>query len=132
MQAFLTKYYQALFAVLILAIAGFAFYCGMLYGGSTREKVQRGIELRCAPEVVASLTVPVENLGQGTVLGAIPPSPTTATLSDTPQGAFAGSKNGTKYYTPDCAGLERIKPENRIWFQTIEDATLQGYTPANC
>lgn len=132
MQAFLTKYYQALFAVLTLAIAGLAFYCGMLYSDSSGERAQSGIELRCAPEVLTSLTVPVNKLGQGTVLGSTTPSVTTTTSSDTPQGAFAGSKNGTKYYTPDCAGLERIKPENRIWFQTAEDATLQGYTPANC
>ncbi len=132
MQAFLTKYYQPFFVVLILSIAGLAFYCGMLYGSFGDKRAQSGIELRCAPEVVSSLTIPVEKLGKGAVLGATTPSGTTTTSSDTPQGAFAGSKNGTKYYTPDCAGLQRIKPENRIWFQTIEDATLQGYTPANC
>lgn len=119
-----------LFAVLILAIAGFAFYCGMLYGGSSGERAQTGIELRCAPEVLASLTVPVDKLGQGSAQGTV--LGTTTSSSDTPTGAFAGSKNGTKYYTPGCPGLERIKPENRIWFQTAEDATLQGYTPATC
>lgn len=131
MHTFLSKYYQALFGILILAIAGLAFYCGILYSSSEGGRAQNTVELHCAPEVLASLAVPVEKLGKGTVLGATTPSPTT-NATDTPQGAYAGSKNGTKYYTPDCAGLERIKPENRIWFQTVEDATLQGYTPANC
>lgn len=48
------------------------------------------------------------------------------------KGLYVGSKNGTKYYTPGCAGTNRIKPENYIWFQSVEDATLQGYTKGSC
>jgi hypothetical protein len=47
-------------------------------------------------------------------------------------GAYMGSKNGTKYYTPGCPGTKRIKPENYVWFQSVEDATLQGYTKGSC
>lgn len=48
------------------------------------------------------------------------------------KGNYVGSKNGTKYYTPGCPGTTRIKPENYIWFETVEDATLQGYSKGSC
>ena len=50
----------------------------------------------------------------------------------TAKGAFVGSKNGTKYYRPECPGVARIKPENYIWFNDEQDAQLQGYSPAQC
>jgi len=66
-----------------------------------------------------------------------------ATLSATPTSTgvgaptetsgFVASKNGTKYYLPDCAGAERISPSNIIWFATAAAAVSAGYTPAaNC
>ncbi len=123
MQQFLTRQYRLIFPVLIMGIAGLAFYVGMLEG---REGGQGStVSLNCSDSVLSTLAIPTRALAQDTapeVLGA-----TTAQ-----QGAFAGSKNGTKYYTPGCAGLDRIKPENRIWFQTAADAELQGYTAASC
>ena len=48
-------------------------------------------------------------------------------------GQLVGSKNGTKYHYPWCSGAERIKEENKIWFQSAEEAKRAGYTPAaNC
>ncbi len=46
-------------------------------------------------------------------------------------GIYVASKNGTKYYLPSCSGAGRIKDENKVWFQTVEDAVAAGYTPAN-
>lgn len=109
------------------AIVGLSFYVGMLQG---RQQEGTDVVLSCSDSVLGALRIPLEDLAV-----AAAPVPTT-TISASPttstQGAFAGSKNGTKYYTPGCAGLNRIKPENLIWFQTKEDATLQGYTPAQC
>lgn len=49
------------------------------------------------------------------------------------RGNFVASKNGAKYYRPDCAGVKRIKEENKIWFDSAEEARARGYTPAaNC
>ncbi|MBI1888440.1 MAG: hypothetical protein HYS15_00680 [Candidatus Spechtbacteria bacterium] len=49
------------------------------------------------------------------------------------QGLFVASKNSTKYYLPTCAGVKRIKEENKIWFNSKEEAEGLGYTPAsNC
>ena len=48
-------------------------------------------------------------------------------------GVFLASISGAKYYLPDCSGVARIKEENRIWFDTREDAEKAGYEPAaNC
>jgi len=48
-------------------------------------------------------------------------------------GNFLASINGEAYYPKDCAAANRIKEENRIWFNTKEEAEIQGYRPAqNC
>ncbi len=54
-------------------------------------------------------------------------------LGASAKGAYVASKNGTKYYLPNCSGVNRIKEENRIWFATVEQAKARGLTPAaNC
>ena len=46
---------------------------------------------------------------------------------------FVASKNGSRYYLPDCSGAKQIKEENKIWFGSPEEAVATGYTPAaNC
>ena len=40
---------------------------------------------------------------------------------------IVASKNGTKYYLPGCSGIDRIKPENRVFFDTEEQALDAGY-----
>ncbi|MDO8600103.1 MAG: hypothetical protein Q7R73_00590 [bacterium] len=48
-------------------------------------------------------------------------------------GKYVASKNGTAYHYPWCSGAKRIKEENKIWFQTKEEAESRGYKPAaNC
>lgn len=48
-------------------------------------------------------------------------------------GTLVASKNGGKYHYPWCSGAQRIKEENKIWFDSADDARKAGYTPAaNC
>lgn len=48
-------------------------------------------------------------------------------------GQYVASKNGSAYHFPWCPGAKRIKEENKIWFQTKEEAETRGYKPAaNC
>lgn len=63
------------------------------------------------------------------------------TVAETPQGevegvstgAFVASISGTKYHLPHCSGARNIKEENKIWFDSREDAERAGYEPAaNC
>ena len=41
---------------------------------------------------------------------------------------YVASKNGKMYYSLDCSGAKRIKPENEVWFSTKEDAEKSGYS----
>jgi len=68
--------------------------------------------------------------------GSVTPldSPPTAlsTVSST-TGQFVASKNGTKYYLPSCAGVDRISEANKVWFVSSNAAETAGYAPAaNC
>ena len=48
-------------------------------------------------------------------------------------GTYVASRSGTKYHLPSCSGASRIKEENKVWFQTKEQAVAAGYEPAaNC
>ncbi len=48
-------------------------------------------------------------------------------------GKFVASRNSTKYHLPWCSGALRIKEENKIWFESVEEARAAGYSPAaNC
>ena len=43
-------------------------------------------------------------------------------------GKYVASKNGKLYYTASCKGANRIKEENKVWFDTADDAEKLGYT----
>jgi hypothetical protein len=46
---------------------------------------------------------------------------------------LVASKSGTKVYYVWCSGVSRIKPENKVYFDTVEEALNKGYKPAsNC
>lgn len=50
-----------------------------------------------------------------------------------PGGQIVASKTGAKYHFPWCAGASQIADENKIWFDSVEDAQKAGYAPAsNC
>ena len=44
-------------------------------------------------------------------------------------GMFLGSKKSDVYHYPNCRYRKMIKPENLIWFTSVEDARDQGYRP---
>lgn len=46
---------------------------------------------------------------------------------------YVASKNGKLYYSLDCSGAKRIKPENQIFFSTNEEAEKSGFSlSSNC
>ncbi len=60
---------------------------------------------------------------------ADPTTPSVASVaSGSPEKAFVASKTGTKYYPADCGSVTRIKPENRVYFGSEQDAQDKGYT----
>jgi hypothetical protein len=42
---------------------------------------------------------------------------------------FVGSSSSKKYHRLDCRYAQKIKPENRIYFSSEEDAKSEGYLP---
>jgi hypothetical protein len=45
------------------------------------------------------------------------------------QGQFVGSKNSDIYHYPTCSHVDQIILENKIWFDTAQEASNKGYTP---
>ncbi len=116
MQAFIDRFYQPILLSLLALLLGVVFYTGYLEGKSSNEQP---VVLACSQNVLDKLSIPVQNIAEGTA-----PAVTT--------GIYVGSKNGTKYYLPSCSGAKRISPANYIWFQSVQDAQIQGYTPGSC
>lgn len=62
-----------------------------------------------------------------------PKAQTASLLEATKKGEYVASKNGTAYHFPWCPGAKQIKEENKIFFNTKEEAEKAGYKPAgNC
>jgi hypothetical protein len=81
----------------------------------------------------------IEDLGgKAEVLPASAASAPSAAKKEAPAAVaaekkYVASKNGTKYYLPECSGVKRIKEENKVWFASKEIAEAEGYGPAaNC
>lgn len=59
--------------------------------------------------------------------------PSSLGISLSTKGKYVVSKSGKAYHLPWCPGALKIKEENKIWFQTKEEAEKAGYKPAgNC
>lgn len=120
MSDFFTRQYYLFFFLLLFGVISAAFYVGFLFG---RQKFPSGVALQCTDSVLSSLTVPVAAIARGDI---------TKETQMAAEGAFVGSKNGTKYYRPHCGSVKRIKSENYIWFANAQEAQLQGYTAGAC
>ncbi len=113
--------------LLIVLVGAGAFGLGRL---STDDREQR-----VPVQIIESAAV---RESQAAALGSLSekkstetPTTTTPVLQD--GGKLVGSKNGTKYHFPWCSGAVRILEENKLWFNSIEEARAAGYTPAaNC
>ena len=60
-------------------------------------------------------------------------NPRGITITGPNNALFVASKSGSAYYATWCSGASKIREENRVWFQTKQDAQAKGYRPAkNC
>lgn len=98
------------------------------------------VEPRLTPEeapAAARITVqnPAEKAVKSeteTIKTAAPESGVT-TPTATGEVTYVASKSGTKYHLPWCPGAKQMKEENKIFFDSKEEAEAAGYTPAtNC
>lgn len=113
-------------AGLLLGVGIASFGLGRLsvLGNSAGQGSQSQIAL-VASHLPAPLAATSASSGKPLTLDVIQPTPETA--------SYVGSKSGTKYHLTTCAGAKRIKPENKIYFNTPKDAEAAGYSKAsNC
>ena len=69
----------------------------------------------------------------GTRLETAPQQVSTSEVGASTSDVGVVSKNGTKYYLPGCAGVDRISDTNKVSFPSAAAALAAGYTPAaNC
>lgn len=47
------------------------------------------------------------------------------------RGNYVASRNGTKYYPYGCASANRISDENKVYFDTKEEAINSGYSASS-
>ncbi len=112
-----------LLSILIVAISLSSFALGRY---SVTEKATGTISSQQKAEVVNSMN-------GGSVPGVEKEVPTETSVSPQQGSEYVASKNGTKYHLPWCSGAKRIKEENKVFFQTKEEAEKAGYAPAsNC
>ncbi len=57
---------------------------------------------------------------------------TTSLTSDNKKCVFVASKKSKKYHKADCRFAKRIKPDNKICFESKAEAEKKGYVPAHC
>ena len=112
MKSFVFRHYRLVLSLLLGLVVSLAFYVGFLEG---KKATRPSVVLQCDSALLQSLVIPTATLAQGI-------------YPKQQSGAYVGSKQGSKYYTKGCTGLDRIKPENYIWFNTKKDAELQGYS----
>ena len=133
MVSFIHKYYLIFFVFFVATIVGLSFYLGYQKGSSGSKTTNDGIVFSCPNAVLDKQKISTTKITPNNLnLSANASSAIDNQVNTEQKGIYVGSKNGTKYYTPGCSGTNRIKAENYVWFQSVEDATLQGYSKGSC
>lgn len=91
--------------------------------------------------IFAIILVGISAFGLGRLSSSVEerPAVTLVRYSQTDQvpmrigGKLVASRMGSKYHYPWCFGARTMKEENKIWFDSEDEARKAGYTPAgNC
>lgn len=113
--------------LLIVVVSVVFFYLGRI-SAIKDENQGIGITYPPASRQVASVINSAQNSTTTTEKVA-----TSTTKALVPSGAVVGSKSGKKYYFPWCGTVKRIKPENQVHFDSIEEAKAAGFVAGgNC
>lgn len=116
---------QIFYGFIVILVAIISFILGRLSVENSHSATKPAVQM--IEPINLTATVPQMNSVE-----ISPKDSTISTKTDT-NDQFVASKNGKRYYTKDCAGAKRIKPENLISFKSREQAESAGYTKAaNC
>jgi len=129
---------KILYALLALTFLALSFWSGKLTTQIEASKEPQAIcpvEDTDSQETVSQMLdllkeVPPE-LQKETV--AVVANPSTPPAETSTEGAYVASKSSSskKFHEANSANGKRIKPENRIYFKTKEEALAAGYTPGS-
>lgn len=70
-------------------------------------------------------------LGEGSTISQNKPYIENSSAIDSMSSKVFRSKTGKIYYFTSCNSGNRVKPENRIWYNSSEEAEKAGYTLAS-
>jgi uncharacterized protein YpmB len=118
---FVKKIEIILLIISAILIGGSAYFIGKI---QTLESRSNTIQV-VYPDAIAIKTDAINTPNQvvASINGAVE--------TNSPIGKIIASKNGKRYYYESCSGINRIKPENRIYFDTKEQAEAKGLTLAS-
>ena len=105
------------FVELVLALAVTAGYAGIATVREARSPAQ-------AVVITTERNVPPETAALPPETAPETPKPTAAV-----QAAYVGNRNSMKFHSADCRYAAQVKAENRIAFDSAEQALIAGYTP---
>ena len=119
-------------AVAFMLLAFFAFLVGRI---SSQAGEKEPIVIR-VPDSVLQKQAEMDKIDLTEL--AFPKSPQNAaapshlsSISTAEQkGQYVASRNGTYYFAANSLMAARIKPQNRVWFQSPQDAETKGYKPS--
>ena len=129
---------DGLLTALVVLLASSASYGLGILTGQDMARERGGVEIHQG--------APGADLSASAALAPIPKSSKSSTVSKgyTPPakqekmgtataetGKYVASKNGSKYYLPSCGTANRIKEENKIYFNTKEEAEAAGFGPSS-
>jgi hypothetical protein len=130
------KSYQerCLFIVVVILVALISFRAGGLrekesQSSDIKISINEGTNLTEEEKKLLALGTAVQRKGLADETQVLGENKTVKSIENC---NFIGSKNSDKYHTPDCHWSEKIKEENRVCFETIEEARGKGYQAAGC
>ena len=112
--------------VLILILVGLgSFSLGRMSKGSYEAKLSPQYSSEMAQKAVSEVNS--ANTGQTSQKGVSGVSASSGASVPAGKNFFASSR-GTKYYPVGCPAGQNLKPDNRVYFTTGEEAQKAGYT----
>ncbi len=111
--------------VLIVILVGLgSFGLGRLSKGSTEGQFKVLYPSQSAQNAFSEVNL--DNTAQTSKIGVSSDLASSSTSKSS--GNFFASKRGHKYYPVDCSAGKTIKQENRVYFETREEAEKAGFT----
>lgn len=120
---------EYLLAFLIIGVSLSSFFLGRISNSGQSDPIEHSAQLVTALSSTTSTSEPLVVARERMI--STPQVSKTPTEKPQTQGAYVAAKTGTKYYLPWCGSVKRIKEENKVWFQTKEEAEKAGYAPAS-